>query len=607
MPLPIDPGRGHGFLHVVARLRPGITAAQAQADMDQIAARLTKIYPRHHTGVGTNVMSMTGGLARDVSFGLLIMLGVVTAVLVIACANVAGLMLARGATRQRELAVRAALGAGRGRLTRQLLTESLLIALAGGVLGLLVANGTARLLAGVLYEQFRVPRVDATSTDLSVLAFTIAVSLATGVVFGAFPAFASASPDLNDALRDASRSTTGLRAPRVRSGLVVLETALALVLLAGAGTLLKTFLALRATHPGFETSHVLALDLWLPQPRFAQRDARASFYDDALKRVQALPGVRSAAFVADLPLNGGTDSQGFHIVGRPDPAPGKTHSAGFNIATARYFETMGIPVKAGREFTDGDRATTTPVIVINETAARTFWPGESPLGRQINLPLAKNTTVVLTVVGVTDDVRHVGLAVPPRPEIFVNSMQSSLNWSWLVLAVRAHGEPASLAESVKAALREVNPNVPIERASTLDDIVSRSIVEPRLYTFLLSTFAALAVVLATIGLYGLISYTVSQRTHELGVRVALGAGRSEILRLVIGQGLRLAAAGAVVGMAVALATTQLLVGLVKGVEPHNLETFLIVTLVLLSAALLAAYLPARRASRVDPMVALRAE
>jgi putative ABC transport system permease protein len=317
--------------------------------------------------------------------------------------------------------------------------------------------------------------------------------------------------------------------------------------------------------------------------------------------------VRSAAFVADLPLNGGTDSQGFHIVGRPDPAPGKTHSAGFNIATARYFETMGIPVKAGREFADGDRATTTPVIVINETAARTFWPGESPLGRQINLPLAKNTTVVLTVVGVTGDVRHVGLAVPPRPEIFVNSMQSSLNWSWLVLAVRAHADAAPLAESVKAALREVNPNVPIERASTLDDIVSRSIVEPRIYTFLLGTFAALAVVLAAIGLYGLISYTVSQRTHELGVRVALGAGRSEILRLVIGQGLRLAGAGAVVGIGVALASTQLLVGLVKGVEPHNVETFLIVTLVLLCAALLAAYLPARRAARVDPMVALRAE
>jgi putative ABC transport system permease protein len=268
---------------------------------------------------------------------------------------------------------------------------------------------------------------------------------------------------------------------------------------------------------------------------------------------------------------------------------------------------MGIPIVAGREFADTDRATTLPVIVINETAARRFWPGESPLGRQIDLPLSRNTSTVLTVVGVTADVRHVGLAIPPRPEIFVNSMQSMLPWSWLVLAVRAHGEPAPLAESVKAALREVNANVPIERASTLDDVVSRSIVGPRIYTFLLATFAALAVVLAAIGLYGLISYTVSQRTHELGVRVALGAGRSEILRLVIGQGVRLAGIGAVVGLAGAFATTRLLVGLVKEIEPNDPTTFGVVTMALLAAALLAAYLPARRASRVDPMVALRAE
>ena len=607
VPLPIDPSRGHGFLRVVGRLRPGVGLQQAQSDVGLIAERLSKIYPKNNQGVSVNMTSLTAGLVGEVRFGFYLMLGVVAVVLVIACANVAGLMLARGATRQRELAVRSALGAGRWRLTRQLLTESLLIALSGGLLGLFVANWTARGLATVLSEQFQVPRVVATSTDLTVLLFTIVVSVATGVLFGVFPAFASASPDLNDALRDASRSTTGARAPRARSGLVVLETALALVLLAGAGTLLKTFLSLRGTHPGFETSHVLALDLWLPQPRFAQRDARARFYDDALRRVQTLPGVRSAAFVADLPLNGGTDSQGFHIVGRPDPAPGETYHALFNIATARYFETMGIPLKKGREFADSDRANTTPVAVINEAAARAFWPGESPLGRQIDLPLSKNTSLVLTIVGVTGDVRFVGLAVPPRPEIFVNSMQSSLPWSWLVLAVRAHGEPAPLAESVKAALSDVNANVPIERASTLDEIVSRSIVGPRIYTFLLGTFAALAVLLAAIGLYGLISYTVSQRTHELGVRVALGAGRSEILRLVIGQGLRLAGVGAVVGLAGAFATTRLLAGLVKEIEPNDPKTFGVVTILLLAAAFFAAYLPARRASRVNPLVALRAD
>jgi putative ABC transport system permease protein len=607
VPLPIDPSRGHGFLRVVGRLRPGVSLPQAQSDVGLIAERLSKVYPKSNDGVSVNMMSLTAGLVGEVRFGFYLMVAVVAVVLVIACANVAGLMLARGATRQRELAVRSALGAGRGRLTRQLLTESLLIALSGGLLGLLFANWTARGLATLLSEQFQVPRAVATSTDSSVLLFTLVVSVATGITFGAFPAFASAAPDLNEALRDASRSTTGVRAPRVRSGLVVLETALALVLLAGAGTLLKTLLSLRATHPGFETAHVLAVDMWLPQPRFAQREARARFYDDALQRIEALPGVRSAAFVADLPLNGATDSQGFHIVGRPDPAPGKTYSSLFNIATARYFETMGIPLKMGREFSDSDRASTTPVAVINETAARRFWPDESPLGRQIELPLTKTTSVMLTIVGVTGDVRFVGLAIPPRPEIFVNSMQSVLPWSWLVLAARAHGDPAPLAESVKAALHEVNANVPIERANTLDEVVSRSIVGPRIYTFLIGTFAALAVLLAAIGLYGLISYTVSQRTHELGVRVALGAARHEIVRLVVGQGLRLAAGGAAVGLAGALATTKVLASLVKDIKPNDPMTFAVVTIVLLAAALLAAYLPARRASHVDPMVALRAD
>ena len=612
LPLPIDPSRGHGFLRVVARLRPNATVAQARRDMDQIAARLTQIYPRQHAGVGVNLLSMTDGLAREARFGLYTMLAVVSLVLLIACANVAGLMLARGTSRQRELAVRAALGAGRARLARQLLTESVLIAAAGGVFGLLAADWIARVLATALAKQFRVPRLDAVSTDASVLAFTVTVSLATGVLFGALPAFASTSPDLNDALREGGRSSTGLRAPRIRSALVVVETALALVLLAGAGTLLKTFLTLRATHPGFETAHVLAINLSLPQPRFARQGNRTQFFDAALRHVRAVPGVRAAAVVADLPLNGGIDSQTFHIPGRPDPAPGTGFSSGFNIATAGYFQLMGIPVRAGREFTDSDGPNTTPVIVINETAARKFWPGESALGKQILLPGSRGqydspSTLQLSVVGVTGDVRHVGLGVPPRPEIFLNSLQSPLPWPWLVLAVRAHGEPAGLAESVKAALRRADPNVPIQRTDTLDAVVSLSIVEPRLYTLLLGSFAALSVVLAAVGLYGLISYTVSQRTHELGVRVALGAGAAEIVQLVIGQGLRLAAIGTLVGLAGALATTRIAVGLVKGVEPNDPLTLVVVTAVLLASALLAAYLPARRAARVDPMTALRAE
>jgi putative ABC transport system permease protein len=607
LPLAIDPNRSHGFLHVIGRLRPGATLSQARVDLERIAVQQTRLYPRQHTGVGVNLMSMNAGLARDVRFGLLTMLGVVGIVLLITCANVAGLMLARGTARQRELAVRAALGAGRTRLVRQLLTESLLIALVGGAVGLLAADWTAHGLASILATRFRVARADAAGVDGTVLLFMLVVSLVTGALFGVLPALAAASPDLNDALRESGRSATGLRAPRLRQGLVVLETALALVLLAGAGTLLKTFLTLRTTHPGFEPSHVLALDLFLPQPRFAERNDRVRFFDDALRRIHALPGVRSAAFVADLPLGGSTDSESFHIVGRPDPSPDRGFSAGFNIVSAHYFQLMRIPIRSGREFLDVDGPATPNIAIVNETAAKRFWPGRSPLGEQIDLPITRTQSMLLTIVGVAADVRHVGLGTPPRAELFLNSMQSMLPWPWLVLAVRADGDPSALAEPVKATLRAVNPHVPIQHVNTLDAVVSRSILEPQVYTFLLGAFAALSVVLAAVGLYGLMAYGVTQRTRELGVRVALGAGTTDIVGLVIGEGMRLALAGAGVGLVAAVATTRLLVGLVKGIEPNDPLTFAVVTSVLLASTLLASYLPARRAARVDPMTALRAE
>jgi putative ABC transport system permease protein len=606
LPQAIDPNRHHGFLHVVGRLRPGATLSQARLDLERIAEQQVRLYPRD-AGVGVNLLSLTEGLARNVRTGLLTMLGVVGIVLLIACANVAGLMLARGTARQRELAVRAALGAGRARLVRQLLTESLLIALAGGAAGLVAASWTARGLASILASQFRVARVDATGTDGPVLFFTLLVSLFTGTLFGVLPALASASPNLNDALRESGRSTTGSRAPRLRQVLVVLETALALVLLAGAGTLLKTFVTLRTTHPGFEASHVLALELFLPQPRFAERGPRVQFFGEALRRIHALPGVRSAAFVADLPLGGGADTESFHIVGRPDPSADRGFNAGFNIVSASYFQLMAIPIRSGREFVVTDGPEAPAVAIVNETAARRYWPGRSPIGEQIDLPISRGVSSVLTIVGVAGDVRHVGLGTPPRAEIFLSSMQSLLPWPWLVLTVKADGDPAPLAEPVKATLRAVSPHVPVRRVDRLDAVVSRSIIEPRIYTFLLGAFAALSVALAAIGLYGLIAYGVTQRTHELGVRVALGASATEIIGLVIGQGMRLALAGAALGLVAAMATTRLLVGLVKGIEPNDPVTFGAVTTILLGAALLAAYVPARRASHVDPMTALRAE
>ena len=607
-PLAIDSNRGHNFLHVVGRLREGATLRQAAEDLGAIADRLARLYPRTNAAVGTNLMLLNDGLARLIKPGLFTMLGVVGIVLLIACANVAGLMLARVATRQRELAIRAALGAGRSRLTRQLLTESVVIALVGGGLGLIVADWTSRGLAAVVSEQFHVPRIDAAGTDLSVLTFTVLVSLAAGIVFGAFPACSFASPDLNEALRDAGRSASGARGPRVRRGLVVGEMALALVLLAGAGTLMKTLLAMRATDPGFDTHRMLVVGLWLPPERFARLQDRAPFFADTLSRLRRLPGVTAAAFVADLPLNGRTNTESFHIVGRPDPSPGRAFNAGFNIATGGYFRMMGTPIRDGREFGDTDGPNTPGVAIVNETAARTLWPDRSPVGQQILLPIDHmQKSVLLTIVGVAADVRHVNLAVPPRPEIFVHSMQSDLNWPWLVLAMRATSAPGGLADPVRAILREVNPNVPITRINSADEVVARSITEPRLYTFLLGAFALLAAALAAIGLYGLISYSVSQRSHEIGIRVALGASRADIFRLVLAQGVALAAVGSVIGLACGLAATRALVGLIKGVRPNDPVTLIVVTGVLLGVALLASYVPARRAARVDPAVALRAE
>jgi putative ABC transport system permease protein len=608
VPLPIDPARGHSFLRVVARLKSGVGFDRAQADLDAIATELARIYPSTNTGLGVNVVPISTATARDVRFGLWLMLGVVTVVLLIACANVAGLMFARGMSRRRELAVRAALGAGRGRLMRQLVTETLLLSIAGGAAGLLIANVASAYLGALLATQFRIPRIDSARIDLVVLVFTATLALLTGIGCSAFPAFTSATPDLQKALRDGGRSATSIRAPRLRSALVIIETALALLLLAGAGTLLKTFLTLKGTDPGFESSQLLIVDVWQPHPRFAALPRRAQFYDAALQRVRSLPAVRSAAFVADLPMHNSFDAMGIRLI-RDDGTPRRVYGllTGVNIATSGYFSTMKTPVLAGREFTDTDVMSSPAVVVINDAAARRFWPNESALGQQIGIPGPGNRETVLTVVGVTGNVRYRGLDEEPHPEIFLNSMQADLDWPGQVLVVRTNGSPGALSGSIEAALKSVDRSVPIEAAITMDDVIARSIAAPRVYTFLLGTFAAIALALAAVGLFGLVSYSVSQRAHEIGVRMALGAARQQIVRLVLTQGLLLAGSGALLGLGAALVATRLLVHLVHGVEPSNPVTFAAVTVALLLTAAFATYLPARRAARVDPMVALRNE
>jgi predicted permease len=604
-PIVRETNRNHGFLRIVGRLRPRVRLAAARAEMDVITAGLAKQYPDSNAHVGANVVPLVDALARDARTALLIVLGVVALVLLIACTNVANLLLARSASRQRELALRAALGAGRPRLLQQMVIESIALALAGGALGLLLAGWTARLLAALLAQSFKIPRIESTGTDAWVLGFAFLLSLATGLVFGAVFAPVAVSRDLHESLRESGRTATvGRGGPRLRSALVVTETALALVLLAAAGLLLKNLLVMRGTAPGFDTENVLTASFWLPKSKLAQPNESRRFFDELLERAAALPGARSAALVANLPMNGGWDTLGFHIPGKPDPSGGY-FIANFNIVSPGYFRTMAIPVRAGRELTRQDSAGATGVIVINETAARKFWPQEEAVGKTIQLPLEKDRNVALTVVGVAGDVRQMGLGSEPQPEIYLDFLQPVPPWSWLALVVRTSEDPSTLAGAVKRLARSVDPDVPITQIRTLDEVLSSSLAKPRVYALLVGAFAALALMLASVGLYGVVSYTVTQRTPEMGVRLALGAERGAVLRLVLRQGLSLALIGTVIGLAAALGVARLLVRVMPGARPGDPLALAAVALLLLGVALAATYVPARRASRVDPTVALR--
>jgi len=624
VPLVVDANRGHGFLSVVGRLRDGTSVSQAQSELGLVARRLAADYPKTNATTGVNVMPLVDAMAGPSRSGLLMLLAVVGLVLLIACTNVANLLLARGAARQRELRVRAALGAGRGRLVRQLLTESLLLAGLGGALGLVLAQWTGRLLVAILAATFRIPRIENTGVDGSVFAFTLVVALVTGVLFGVAPALSASSPELTDGLQGATRASTGTaRARRLRSSLVVAEFAMALILLGGAGALLKTLVTMRSTQPGFQSDGLVVVDIWLPQPKYATLPPRRQFFDTVLDRLRATPGVRSAAVVADLPLGGGSDGLSFHIAGKADPAPGRMFNAGFNLASTDYFRTMGIPIRAGREFVKEDAANAPGVVVVNEAAAERFWPGERAIGKQILLPgeaadeleehssdrgPAPPRTIVttLTIVGVAANVHQASLAIAPAPEFYLNTEQANLPWPWLVLAVKtANADPLALSRTIESISRSADAFVPVQKVRTMDDVLSASMAEPRVYTLLLGGFAALAVVLAAIGLYGVISYGVAQRTREIGIRVALGAARTSILRLVLRQGLVLAAIGAAIGLGGAIAILRALAGVVRGVVPGDATTLALVTLALMAVALAACYVPARRAARVDPMTALR--
>ncbi len=587
-------------LRAFARLRDGVSMTQAEAEMNQISENLFREYPTEYSASGVTLTPLKDYLVGDVKTALWVLLASVGFVLLIACVNVANLLLAWAARRQREVALRTALGARRIRMIRQFLTESLLLSLIGGGMGLFLAWG------GVAYlQQLRIgnlPRIQDVHIDAWTLAFTSGISLLTGLAFGLLPAFRASKLDLNETLKESGKSTSGKERHRLRSALVFADVALALLLLTGAGLMMKSFVRLLEVNPGFDPSHALTLTLSLWGPKSADSLAVA-FFDQVLDRVRAIPGVESAGIVSQLPLGGNLDMYGVHVEGKSLPNPEEDPSADRYSITPGYLRAMRIPLLRGREFDERDIATAPAVALVNESMARQFWPGEEPLGKRFRMGDTKGPWK--TVVGVVGDVLHKGLDAPHTIQVYLPNTQFAD--SLAILAVRTSNEPASIAAAVRSEIVGLDPQVPISAVATMDEVVSASVANRRFGALLFLLFGAIALVLTTVGIYGVISYGVAQRTHEIGIRLALGAGRREVLSLIVGETMRPALLGAAVGLGAAFALTRLLTGLLYNVTPTDPTVFVAVLSLLAGVAFLASYIPARRATRIDPIVALRYE
>ena len=595
------------YLNVVGRLHPGTSFDAAQADLARIAARLEQDYPRSNTNVGAYGIGLRTQFVGDVRSGFLLLLAAVGAVLLIACANIANLLLVRSSGRSREVAIRAALGAGRRRLIGQMLTESLVLSMAGGIVGLFFAWGSLTFLSSLLPGM--IARSVPIALDLRVLAVGLGVSLATGLVFGLVPALSASGVSLNDTLRVSGRTGAGSASRRFRDVLVVGEVALTVALLVGAGLLLRSFTEVRSVDPGYRPENVLTVRTDLPSGKYEETARRHAFYREVVERVEALPSVESAGYTSYVPLTNRGGSLGFTIDGRPAPANGEQADANFRAVTRDYIQTIGMTLVAGRGFDSGDHADAVEVAIVNETMARQYWPGEDALGKRYKLGGFNSDSPWKTIVGVVADVRQMGLEVPARPEMYIPMEQwpSMRYFNPRDLAVRTSGDPLAMAGAVQAEIWEVDPDQPVAAVQTMGAILDAEVFQRRTQALLIGAFAVLALVVASVGIYGVLSYAVSYLTREIGLRMALGAERGSVLGMILRQGMLLAGVGCVVGIGLAYALGGVMSSMLFGVEATDPMTFVGVPVVLVAVALVASWIPARRATRVDPIVALRWE
>lgn len=604
-PHPLNPltdnstSRDSHYLENLARLKPGVTLAQANQEVERVAELLKQQYGDNEEYQHGSVQPLRDNLVGDTRPALLILLGAVTVLLLITCVNVANLVLARGATRQREIAIRLALGAGRIRIVRQLLTENLLLAVGGGALGIAAAR-----LAIAPLKILAPPGLgaEAITVDTGVLIFTASVSLLSALIFGLIPAMQMASASLNNVLKEGGRGAGGgPRARRTRNVLVISEVALATVLLIGAGLLIRSFSRLLATPEGFSPEHVLTVQLSLPQARYPQQAERARFVRQMIEKVDALPGVRSASVISRLPLDPGRSTRSMDVEGRTPPPEGDP-APDYLVISPDYFRAMGIPLISGRTFSDADAAGSQFVGIVSESTARYFWPGENPIGKRIQVGAQQGWS---PVVGVVSDIKQHRLDDAPKMTVYLPYAQDP--WSFMTLAVRADVDPGSLSSSVQSAVHSVDSEEPVRNIRTMNEVVAQSVSPERSRMILLGAFAAVAAALACVGIYGVIAYSVAERKNEIGVRLALGASPRRVVSLVVTQGLTLGLAGTVAGLGLSFAAVRLMSGLIYGIRATDALTFTAVCVLLGTVALLASCVPACRAARLNPVAALREE